>query len=397
MITTKGRKQMEEAIRKGIETHHVAGMNLMVMKDGEEILYMEDGKKDIETGESIARDTIFRLYSMTKPITAVAAMLLVERGQLDLYEAVGNYLPRFNNAKVFEEDEDGMPRIVPLDRPVAIKDLMNMTSGLLYGGENPTGQITTQLFEHLDSMLFTKDALTTVDFANQLGGLPLAFQPGSSWAYGTSADVLGAVVEVVSGVRFSEFLKKELFEPLGMVDTGFMVEEDKRHRLARTYETTAEGLCLYEGNHLGIIHKMDRQPAFESGGAGLASTIDDYSKFATMLMQRGTFAGQQILQAKTVDFLTSQVLEPQQQEALKSWYELMGHSYGNLMRVATDIQQSGLILSQGEYGWDGWLGCYFANCPKDGITILMMMQKKDAGTTTLTRKLRNIIMSELSE
>lgn len=397
MISTKCQQQMEAAIQKGIKSHHIAGMNLMVLKDGEEILYMEDGMKDIETGEKIARDTIFRLYSMTKPITAAAVMLLVERGVLDLYESVGDYLPRFHNAKVFYQDADAHPQLVPLDRPVSIKDLMNMTSGLLYSSEDATGQMTAGLFEHLDHMLLTDEAITTVDFANQLGGIPLAFHPGTHWAYGTSADVLGAVVEVASGVRFSEFLQQELFGPLGMVDTGFMVDPDKRHRLARTYETTKKGLKLYQENHLGIIHAMDRQPAFESGGAGLASTIDDYCKFATMLLNNGEYNGQRILRPSTVEFLTTQQLDAIQQEDLKNWYTLMGYSYGNLMRVASRKDHTGQLMLEGEYGWDGWLGCYFVNCPKDGVTILMMMQKKDAGTTTLTRKLRNIIISGLSE
>lgn len=391
MLTDLSIKRIKEAMAKGIATNHVAGMNLMVLQDGEELLYLEAGKKDIETGEKISRDTLFRLYSMTKPVTATAVMMLVERGCIDLYESVEAYLPGFKNGKVFVDGE-----AIPVKRAVSIKDLMDMTSGLLYPGEEGTGHLTAELFREVDDKLLTDRALGTVEIANRLGSIPLAYQPGSSWAYGTSADVLGALVEVVSGVSFSEFLKREIFEPLGMKDTGFMVSEEKRHRLAKTYETTEEGLRLYDGNNLGIIHTMDRQPAFESGGAGLVSTIDDYSKFATMLMQGGTFEGQQILQSKTIEFLTSQVLDPYQQEALTEWYELMGHSYGNLMRVATDIHQTGILLSQGEYGWDGWLGCYFANCPEDGITILMMMQKKDAGTTALTRKIRNIIMSDLA-
>lgn len=149
----------------------------------------------------------------------------------------------------------------------------------------------------------------------------------------------------------------------------------------------------YADNHLGIINKMDRDPAFESGGAGLVSTIDDYAKFTRMLMNEGSLNGVQILRPKTVKYLTSATLNAVQQKGFDSWLTLCGHSYGNLMRVMTDCSKAGDLGCQGEYGWDGWLGAYFCNCPKEDMTFLFMMQKTDAGTTTLTRKLRNIILS----
>jgi CubicO group peptidase (beta-lactamase class C family) len=233
---------------------------------------------------------------------------------------------------------------------------------------------------------------------NRLGKGALAFQPGTSWQYGTSADVLGAIIEVVSGQRFGEFLKKEIFEPLGMKDTGFWLPVEKRNRLAKTYADDGKGeLELYTGNHLGIVHQMDRDPAFESGGAGLVSTIDDYSKFAKMLMNKGNLDGIQILKPKTVNYLTTATLNAAQQKGFDTWLTLCGHSYGNLMRVMTDCSKAGDLGSPLEYGWDGWLGAYFNNCPDEDLTILFMMQKTNAGTTTLTRKLRNIILSSCCE
>jgi len=226
----------------------------------------------------------------------------------------------------------------------------------------------------------------------------LAYHPGSFFSYGTSADVLGAVIEVVSGMPFGEFLEKEIFRPLGMKDTGFYVPEEKRNRLVCTYGTDGEGgLTLYTDNNLGIIQQMDRKPAFESGGAGLVSTIDDYAKFTAMLMKGGTYEGVQILRKRTVEYLTTKTLNEVQYEGLVSWATLEGHSYGNLMRIMTDTTKAGTIGSPGEYGWDGWLGCYFTNCTADDLTILFMIQKKDAGTMEITRKLRNIIISSCSE
>lgn len=140
---------------------------------------------------------------------------------------------------------------------------------------------------------------------------------------------------------------------------------------------------------------MDRDPAFESGGAGLVSTIDDAAKFTTMLMNRGCLNGMQLLKPRTVQYLTSAALTDWQQKGFDTWHSLCGHSYGNQMRIMTDPGQAGFIGSRGEYGWDGWLGAYFCNSPQDGLTILLMIQKKDAGTMSITRKLRNIVFSSL--
>lgn len=381
--------QLKKILRNSIDNNDIAGGNLMIIKGGKEIFYHEDGFADRETGLPIKRDSIFRLYSMSKPVTAVAVMILLERGEIDLFEPVSKYLVGFKNQMV---NQDGS--LVPAEREVTIKDLLSMTSGLVYGGNHRAGQDTEALFHEIDSRLLGDSPIGTVEIMNKLGKCSLAFHPGTSWEYGVSADVLGAIVEVVSGKRFGEFLNKEIFEPLAMKDTGFWLPEEKRDRLVKTYADNGKGeLMLYTGNHLGIIHQMDRNPAFESGGAGLVSTIDDYSRFTKMLMNEGSLDGVQILRPKTVQYLTSGTLSTAQQKSFDLWHTLCGHSYGNLMRVMTDCSKVGFVGSLGEYGWDGWLGAYFCNCPKDDLTFLFMIQKTDAGTTALTRKLRNIILS----
>lgn len=392
MIDKNVSNQIKKALRKSLDNQDIAGANILVIKKGEEIFYHEDGFADIEANKPILRDSIFRLYSMTKPVTAAGAMILVERGEMELNEPVSQFLDGFKSQMV---EKNG--KLVPVDRDVTIHDLLNMTSGLVYGGNDQAGQGTAAVFEEIDRKLLGDSPLGTVEAMNKLGKVPLAFQPGSSWQYGTSSDVLGAVIEVVSGQKFGEFLRKELFDPLQMNDTGFWLPEEKRSRLVKTYTNSREGgLELYTGNHLGIIHHMDHNPAFESGGAGLVSTIDDYAKFAKMLMNEGTLEGTQLLRPKTVSFLTSATLNTEQQKGFDLWGQL-GYSYGNFMRVLSDPRQSANIGSLGEYGWDGWLGCYFINCPKDELTFLFMMQKKDSGTTPLTRKLRNIIFSAYCE
>lgn len=384
--------QIKKILKDNIDNNFLAGGNLMIIKEGKEIVYHEDGLADREAGIQIKRDSIFRLYSMSKPVTATAAMILLERGEIDLYEPVSKYLPGFKDQMV-----DNGGSLVPTEREVTLKDLLSMTSGLVYGGTKKAGKDTGALFQEIDNRLFSDSPISTIEAMNKLGRCALAFQPGTSWEYGTSADVLGAVIEVVSGRRFGEFLKEELFEPLGMKDTGFWLPEEKRSRIVKTYGDNNKGdLEIYTGNNLGIIHQMDREPAFESGGAGLVSTIDDYAKFTRMLMNNGSLDGVQILRPHTVKYLTSGTLNTIQQKSFDLWLTLCGHSYGNFMRVMTDCSKAGDLGSLGEYGWDGWLGAYFCNCPKEDLIFLFMMQKTDAGTTTLTRKLRNIILSSCS-
>lgn len=393
MLDNTSISQIKKAIKDGISRKEIAGANMMVIQGGKEIFYHEDGYADIEAKLPMKRDSIFRLYSMSKPITAAAAMILLERGEIDLFDPVSKFLCGFKNQKTMENG-----RIVPVNREMNIKDLLSMTSGLVYGGNTAAGRDTDALFKEIDARLLGDSPLNTIEICNRLGQCTLAFHPGSYFEYGTSADVLGAVIEVASGMSFGEFLKKEIFEPLEMKDTAFWVPDEKRSRLAKTYQAEANGdLTVYTGNNLGIINKMDRQPAFESGGAGLVSTIDDYSKFAGILLNQGNYNGIQILRPKTVKYFTSATLSEDQQKGADTWVTLAGYSYGNLMRVLTDTTKVGGLGSLGEYGWDGWLGPYLCNCPKDDLTFLFMIQKTDAGTTPLTRKLRNIVFSSCCE
>lgn len=391
MLESGTTSQLKKTLSTSIANKEIAGANFMVIKNGEEVFYHEDGLADMETGIPIARNSIFRLYSMSKPVTATAVMMLLERGEIDLFDPVSRYIPGFRNQMV---EKDG--GLVAPEREVNIHDLLNMTSGLVYGGPGLAGQHTESLLQELGNRLHGPNPMTTLEFAGRLGQGPLAFEPGASWEYGTSADVLGAVVEAVSGMRFGEFLKTEIFGPLGMENTGFWLTEEQRGRLAKTYQDDSEGgLKLYADSHLGINHQLDREPAFESGGAGLASTIDDAARFTTMLMKGGTLNGVQLLKPRTVQYMTSAGLTPPQQQSFALWQSLCGHSYGNQMRIMTEPGQAGHIGSKGEYGWDGWLGAYFMNSPQDDLTILFMVQKKDAGTLPVTRKLRNIVFSSL--
>lgn len=382
-------KQRAQAIMdRYTQNGFCAGSSLLVLQHGEEKLYAQSGWADRENQIPVQRDTLFRLYSMSKPITGCAAMILLERGIIDLYEPVSQYLPGFKNCMVRGR---GTPE--PISRPVRIRDLLSMTSGLPYGDEETqAGKGALSLFAEIGRRLHSETPMTTVEIANRMGENGLNFQPGERWMYGTSADVMGAVIEQASGMRFGEFLQKELFEPLGMKDTAFYVPEEKRARLTKVYEETENGAVPIHTEHLGVCCEQNSAPAFESGGAGLVSTLDDYAQFARMLRNGGRLGETVILQPSTVRFFTAGSLEPWQEASFTSQFDgLAGFTYGNFMRVMKDPGRAFVNAGRGSYGWDGWLGPYFANDPENDLTILMMLQRKDSGTVSMTRELINLI------
>lgn len=391
IIDCKKLTRLGELLEESVQTGQIAGGNLCVLHRGEEVYYAESGYADIENQKKIARDSIFRLYSMTKPVTSAAVMLLMERGVIDLLDPVSKYIPTFADIKVATPQGD-----VPVNRQVTIKDCLSMTSGLPYNCDpDPASRDAALVYDEIDQRLYSDNPMTTMEMATKMGKGRLAFQPGEAWRYGTSADILGAVVEAASGVRFGEFLKREFFEPLNMKDTDFRLDESKRDRLTKVYEATADGLIAYHGNHLGICNHMDVDVQFESGGAGLVSTIEDYKHFAQMLLNKGTYLGRIYLAPSTVTYMTGCRLEAYQRKMMLGWESLAGYNYSNLMRVMTKPSRAVTNVSQGEYGWDGWLGPYFSNMPEDDIIFLMMIQRKDSGTFTLTRKLRNVLAAAI--
>jgi len=384
--------KMQEIINEMIDANYCAGVNCLLIHKGKEVCYYEAGYRDRAKELPISRDTIFRLYSMSKPVTSAAVMLLLQEGKIDLMEPVSKYLPAYSNQQYLDEKGN----LCKADIPVTIQQLLNMTSGISYPGDtNASDRAVEVIYQDALAKLSTDEELSTSEFIDKLAECPLAFRPGSVWSYGFSADVLGALVEKVSGVRFSEFLKKNIFEPLEMVDTGFYVPAEKENRLSKTYEEINKELVLYTGDHLLIQNQMKKEPLFESGGAGLCSTIDDYSHFCQMLLNGGEYKKNQILYKSTVDFMTKSHLTAAQQAGIECWTHLGGFSYGNLLRVMKDPGLASSVSVKGEYGWDGWLGAYMMNDPKHKLTFLMMQQKKDTGTTEYTRRLRNILFSAL--
>ncbi len=387
------KEKIDAALQRAVGRGEVAGANVLVLKNGMEQVYCENGFRDLGHGKKMTRDTIFRMYSMTKPVTAAAVMQLVAQGKLDLSGWLGEYLPCFWNARVYNEGGS-----VPSKTPIMVRDLMNMTSGIVYPDDTPWGRQSGKVFGELANRLYGEDPMTTQEFAQKISGAELAFEPGERFCYGASADVLGALVEEVSGMSFRDFLKEHFFEPLGMKDTDFYVPQEKRERFAKVYDYGENGLVELRTDHLGLRYERDVVPAFQSGGAGLCSTLDDYANFAQMLLNDGKWQGKELLPKAAVRYLTHGGLNERQKPYLQQgWVWMGGYTYGNLMRVCEDEARTTLFSGKGEYGWDGWLGTFFSNEPKYGVTLLFGAQQVGIGQAgTLVRKIKNIVMSELT-
>ena len=387
--TMELKSKLEKCLEQAVENREAAGLSLLIRKGSEDLCFASAGMADLSAGKPVRRDSIFRLYSQSKPVTAAAAMILADRGLLDLQTEVDRYLPGFRNPKIVASDG----QLRPAPRAPWILELLGMTAGLSYPDADPAGQAAARVFREDEEKILQGGGMDTVTFCNRLGEQPLAFAPGTGWRYSTCADILGAVVEVVSGKRFGQFLKEEIFEPLGMEDTGFWVPEEKRDRLVTCYRRGENGLEPFSRLNLAV-GQYDRPPAFESGGAGLVSTLDDYAAFGEMLMNGGVYRNRRILSAAAVEYMTSPQLRiPVQQQM---WDSLGGYNYSCLMRICDQPGAAPLFAESGEYGWDGWLGTYFINLPREGITFLLYQNMTDTGTSAVTRKCRNILAAHLS-
>lgn len=382
---------LKTEIEKEIASGAINGAAIRVLHKNE-IIYDEcQGFADKEKGLLISKNTIYKLFSMTKPITAVATMILYERGVLDLLSPVSRYLEGFRNQKVWTEHG-----LVDTVREVTIQDLLNMTSGVVYPDEGfEAGRIMGDLYAEVDELCRQGKPLSTIEFCNRVGSMPLEFQPGERWRYGASADILGAVMEVITGQSLGSFLKQEIFEPLGMVDTDFYVPKEKQGRFAAVYnyDTVTKKLEVFRDRFLQIDDCLEH-PSFESAGAGLVSTVEDYSKFAKMLINGGTYQGKRILGQKTVKYLGTPQLT-KEQAVTYNWDTQYGYSYGNLMRSLVDPVRATSNGSIGGFGWDGWTGNYFFVDPKEELVMIYMIQRCAGGNPSLIRRLRQIVYSAI--
>ena len=354
---------VHDTLSRFVRSGQIAGCGVRIMRGGQ--VFYEDyfGCANIENRTPISQSTIFPIASMSKVVTVAGLMQLYEKGLFKLWDPVSEYLPGFKNPKVALEKADGAFEIVPAKSEVTMRQLFTMTSGVPYPGDDTAAaRIRRQKEEELFAS--GKAMPGTVRLCDLVGTLPLAFEPGERWMYGFSIDVLGAVIEVLSGKSLGEYLKENVFDPLGMADTGFFVPEEKQKRIATLYH-------IHDGLKPDDRAYPAKKPAFESGGGGLFSTVRDYSRFAQMLLNGGTLDRHRILGRKTVDLIATDHLTPAQQKT-HNWDSQRGYGYGLGVRVMTDPAMADINGSVGEWGWDGAFGNWFCVDPKEDLTCVYL-------------------------
>ncbi|MGN1412514.1 MAG: serine hydrolase domain-containing protein [Oscillospiraceae bacterium] len=387
-------KYIEPVLDKALQDKKFAGGTVCIIKNSQEVYRKHFGYSNLEKKIKPNDETIFRMYSMTKPITAVATLILIERGLLDYNDKVSQYLDGFKNPTILDWNTK---KGIPTDKELQIRDLLTMTSGLVYPNDwSESGIQMAKLFDENTKLIQQGGGMSTVEFCNKMGSIPLVCEPNTAWIYGTSADVLGAIIEIVSGKSLGEFFQDEIFKPLGMVDTGFYIPEEKYSRLAECYYQKDDN-PLHPFDFMNLcITDYKNPPKFESGGAGLVSTINDYQQFIKMLMNNGTLNGTRILGKKSIELMRTPYLNS---EIMKKRDNIkdsnMGYNYGCLVRVLENKQISGTNASIGEYGWDGWTGNYFFIDPQEDLSIMFFVQQCGLGFSDTARKIRAITYGSL--
>jgi len=367
--------RIEAVTQKYVDSGLVPGAVMLVARRGKVAWTRTMGFRDRAAKEAMRPDSIFRIYSMTKPIVSVAAMMLVEEGKMQVSDPVSKYLPEIGRMKVgVEETEGGKPILHLTDpaREMTVQDLLRHTSGLIYGTRGKSLVNAAYIEAKIGSREFSNEELVT-----KLSNLPLRFSPGDRWEYGVSTDVLGRVVEVVSGKTLGEFLNERVLTPLGMTDTGFFVPQDKLNRAAQPWQ-------MPEAPPMTPRFDVAQKPRFESGGGGLTSTIEDYLRFAIMLADGGEFAGKRLLGNKTLEFMTADHTGARPGRP-------PGLGFGLGFEVRTSVGDSALPGSLGEYGWAGNAGTLFWIDPKEQLIAIYLVQVNDDVRIMLRNQFRTMV------
>ncbi len=353
---------LHETTKRFVDNGQHAGIITLLARDGKIVDFAAYGYRDIEKQLPMERDTICRVYSMSKIIACAATLILFEEGRFNLDDPIAKYLPELKDMKVWIGGTKDAPKTEPLKRPITIKHLLTHTSGRIYdfAGDDEL----TKLWRSAE--LWTGPGLT--NFTTKLGKLPLKHQPGDAWTYGVNMDVLGALIERISGKTFEAFLQQRLFEPLGMQDTSFDVPEAKMNRLAKTYKHGPNGKFVEDKPLIETWPEAGH--GIEAGGAGIFSTADDYAQFAQMLCNGGTLNHHRILGRKTVELMTANhmVTLPNNQAATRQ----KGFGFG--VEVTTDPGQLSIPSSVGQFGWYGAATTYCQIDPKEKIVAIAFAQ-----------------------
>jgi CubicO group peptidase (beta-lactamase class C family) len=359
--------RIETAMKKLVDDKQVAGLVTLLERHGKVVAFNAAGQKDVRSGDPVQKDSIFRIYSMTKPLTGLAMMMLYEEGKWRIDDPVSRYIPEFAKMKVYTgKNDDGTPKLEDAKRSMTMRELMTHTAGLGYvlSANNP-----------VDKMIIDGNVLNSAaplkSMIDGLAKLPLLAQPGTRWSYSIGVDVQGYLVEKFSGMPFADFLRTRVFEPLGMKDTGFYVPKEKLSRLALVHNGSPNGLVVDENRPDPTV-----VPLGPSGGGGLFSTAMDYARFCEMMLGGGQLNGVRIIAPRTVEMMRTNYVNP---DALKTMPP--GTGWGMDFQIVMDAAAAGDSVPNGTYSWFGIAGTWFWIDPVDDLAFVGMVQHVNLGTT----------------
>jgi CubicO group peptidase (beta-lactamase class C family) len=353
-------QRMSDAFRREVDKGNTPGVTVMVSRRGQIGWFDAIGRQNAAADAPMAKNSIFRIFSMTKPIVSVGIMMLVEDGHFLLSDPVAKFIPEFSEQKVGVEN-NGKLSLMPVERPMTVQDLLRHTSGITY--DHTGNSLVQQLYQQ--SRLRSRK-ITNAEHAAMVASLPLICQPGAEWNYSRSTDILGRIIEVVSGKTLGAFLTERILAPLQMAETAFHTGEENAGRLAEPFPTdpwTAEKVQLFN---------MLEKPVMESGGGGLVSTTMDYARFCQMLLSGGTLDGVRILGRKTLQLMASDHLGPNVK--IQGTLVPPGHGFGLGFAVRTQQGVAPFPGSLGEFFWSGMAGTFFWIDPKEDLFAVFMMQ-----------------------
>jgi CubicO group peptidase (beta-lactamase class C family) len=388
-MSTERLARITALARRYVDEGKLAGIVTMIARHGKIVHFETAGKQNLETDAPVTRDTLFRIYSMSKPITAVAAMILYEEGKFQLTDPVSKFLPELKDLKVLKDGEEK-----PAESEMNMQQLLTHTAGFSYtfSTSDPVDK------RYRDDKLLSSKNLD--EFIKKLATIPLRYEPGSRWHYSVAVDVTGAVIERISGQRFDRFLKERIFAPLKMEDTFFDVPESKLSRFGALYRWNTEE------RKLAVLpaaeYPIYRNTTFFSGGGGLVSTAMDYMRFAEMLRNGGKLEGVRILSPKTIELMTMDhlpaALKPRTsgESTTAGPGSSAGSGFGLGFGVITDVAKNGVVGSVGEYSWSGAAGTTFWVDPREEIVAVVMVQLMQS-PWPLRRELKVLTYQALTE
>ena len=365
-------KNVDAYLQRIVDEGKVAGAGGMIIRRGAEVYCSSFGMRDREKKAPLENDAIYRIYSMSKTFTVVAAMTLYEKGLFRLHQPIADFLPAYKAPKVAEHNERGIMKLVPAKGPITFEHLFTMTSGIPYpGDESYSARFMKEMNKKVSRDAVRGKPWNTAQMVDEAAKTPLCFHPGERWMYGFSHDVLGRLIEVISGKTLGEYLSETIFRPLGLKDTAFYIPKEKQDRAVKPYQLGPKGLA--EITNMNGDPASREPPAFESGGGGLCSTMADCARYAQMLLYDGRLGDKRILSRKTIELIRTRHCVPTEMSP-EVFTHLTGYGYGLGVRTMLDTAKAGLNGSTGEWAWDGMMGTYYCVDPAEEMTALFFIQ-----------------------